>query len=170
MKTLRTLFVIAIAVVGFNSKSFAQLSLREATVKASGEVVTGLSIDKTGELAFGKFAVNEKGGTVAVAASVGATAVVTDGVTKQGGSSSPALFTVSGYADATYTVTKPDEITLKHGADDQMTVTLSYSTDVFKLSSGSQSFYVGGTLTVGANQPVGVYENTEDLKVTVDYN
>ena len=37
-------------------------------------------------------------------------------------------------------------------------------------ASGSQTVNVGATLNVAANQVAGTYENTTDLKVTVNYN
>lgn len=170
MKTLRTLFVIAITVVGFNSRSIAQV---DATASTSGTVVQAIDISKDRDLSFGTFAVNSTGGTVVVAATDAGTRSQTQGVSLQaGGTVSSAKFTVSGYDNSTYTVSMPASLTISNGTPaEDMTVDLVKSVGATATldGSGESVIYVGGTLTAAANQPAGEYSNANDLKITVDY-
>lgn len=151
-----------------------------ASAAASGTVIAPITVGKITDLSFGKFAPGA-GGTVTIS---------TSGLRTSGGivpssfgsTLTAAKFNVAGDADATYTITHSGSTALTNttgtGAE---TMALAKFSDLTgadsvagtatagKLSAGGvQSIYVGGTLTVAANQVPGVYTGTVD--VTVEYN
>lgn len=81
-----------------------------------------------------------------------------------------AAFDVTGADGVSYDITVPANVTLAGAgtaAGQNMTATLVGSKASGTLASGADSFTVGGTLTVGANQTVGAYSGT--FTVTVEY-
>ena len=77
-------------------------------------------------------------------------------------------FTVTGLAGSTYKLTVPESTTIANGSN-SMTIALtkSASSTGNTLSGGTSTFYVGGTLSVGATQATGNYSGT--YTVTVAY-
>jgi hypothetical protein len=73
---------------------------------------------------------------------------------------------------STYTITLPGTITLTGVPSGSMTVGtfVSNPSGTGALTAGAQTLTVGGTLNVGAGQAAGVYSNTTDMTVTVNYN
>ena len=91
------------------------------------------------------------------------------------GTVTAAKFTVSGEPDAAYSVTLPTDLTLNSGTSadtmsvDEFTSLNAAEGTVGTLSeAGSELFYVGATLNVGATQASGTYSGSFD--VTVNYN
>ena len=79
-----------------------------------------------------------------------------------------AAFSVTGEADAVYTVSLPSGIEISNGNGDAMKVyDFAASKDSGTLVSGSDSFTVGGKLAVAALQPAGQYTGT--FTVAVEY-
>lgn len=134
---------------------------------------TPIAISSSQSLAFGGF-VAGTGGTVAISAA---------GVRSQGGgvilvpsgTGSAALFSVTGERRVTYSITLPVNgvVSLTSGANTMAVnnftsnpVATSASTG-FLSSGGSETLSVGATLSVGGNQPSGIYSGSFD--VTVDY-
>ena len=81
-----------------------------------------------------------------------------------------AAFAVTGFEDAMYDITVPADVTLNgtgSASGESMLATLTGSKASGTLTSGADSFTVGGALTVGANQAVGAYSGT--FTVTVEY-
>lgn len=141
----------------------------QATSNASAEVMTPISISNTAALRFGKFSALT-GGTVVIstAGARSATGAVVLSSTNAGGAAS---FTVSGDANATYTVTLPNSATLTHGVDNTKTMSVGSFTasGTGTLSgAGTETISVGATLTVGNAQTTGTYSGTFD--VSVEYN
>lgn len=154
------------------------------TANSSAEIVAPLTIiDNSGlaggtTLNFGRMTISptENGTCVLSAANVRS---VTNGVTAvEASTTSTASFSVSGKIDATYAITLPAapiSITREGGAE-TMTVTaftaLPASAGAEQLTGtlagGSDTFTVGGTLQVTANQAEGIYNGT--FNVTVAYN
>ena len=66
--------------------------------------------------------------------------------------------------DTTYTVSVPASVTITNGTQ-TMSVALTKSNATVS-GATSKDLYVGGTLTVGANQAVGEYEGTYQMTVT----
>jgi hypothetical protein len=82
------------------------------------------------------------------------------------------VFNVLGADASSYTFNLPTTATLGiggSGGTNQMTTTLSFDSgsESRALSAGNENVTVNGTLTVPANQPVGVYTGT--YEVTVNY-
>ena len=79
-----------------------------------------------------------------------------------------ALFNVSGEADFSYTIELPNSVSISNGAGGTMTVDeFSGSKASGTLSAGTDSFTVGGKLSVAANQATGEYTGT--FTVSVNY-
>ncbi len=79
-----------------------------------------------------------------------------------------ASFDVSGQGDYTYSVTLPASTTLVDGATNEMTVDTFADNSTGTLDgAGAETFNVGATLNVGADQIAGSYTGTFD--VSVDY-
>lgn len=135
--------------------------------------VMAQTISGTTSLSFGSF-VAGSGGTIIVSAASARSA--TGGVTlitSGGGAASQS--TVTGTSGSTYSITLPANgvVTLSDGNAHTMAVDNFVSNPVATsassglLSGGSQLLYIGATLSVGNNQPVGSYSGT--FTVTVSY-
>jgi hypothetical protein len=147
-----------------------------ATATATATVVTPITIAKTTDLAFGKFASGATAGTVVVDTAGGVNR--TGGVSAGLGPVTAAAFTVSGDKSAAYSIdTSATTANLTSGSD---TMALALITDVstgagattgtvasglLDASTGTQTVRVGGTLTVGSNQPAGAYTGTVSVAV-----
>jgi len=124
---------------------------------------------------FGNIAVSGTAGTVVLSPLSGRT--LTGGVTLPTvtGTVSAASFDVSGLADSGYSITIPTSpINATSGAFPAMAVGswTSFPTVItggVLNGSGTQTFTVGATLSVAANQPAGLY-TTPSFQVTVNYN
>jgi hypothetical protein len=169
MKKLSVLFslVAILTIASFTAK--AQVS---ATATSSANIIGPISITKNIDLSFGNVAVSPTlGGTVVLAPA--GTRTQTGGVTLPviTGSVTAAKFTVSGQSGTTYAITLPASVVLANGGN-SMTVDAFTSTPTATgtLTSGTEEIFVGGTLHVAAAQVSGLYTNTSDLVVTVNYN
>lgn len=142
-----------------------------AVLAVSTSTAAAISIQNTQGLSFGSF-VAGSGGTVTVSTS--------DARTAGGGvmlipssDGAAARFTVSGDANATYTIQLPGNDFVKlTGSGTEMAVndfTSSPSGAGGQLDAGgSQTLSVGATLSVGSGQPSGDYSGS--FTVTVNYN
>jgi len=166
MKTTIKLFALAVLILGFSANSFAQSISAPAT--ASATLLVPLSIAKTTDMSFGTIASTGTAGTVVLDYANGTT--VTGGVTKFGGTITTAQFTVTGDTDKTFSISHPATITLTGSVAGTLEVAINNQLGTSgTLVSGTKVINVGGTLTVPANTVAGVYSNTQDLKVTVNY-
>ena len=170
MKKITKLFAIAIAVIGFASTSFAQVT---ATATAAGTIVTPIAIANAGDMNFGNVAVSASAGTVILAPA--GTRSITGGVTLPAvpGTVTAAQFDVTGTAAYTYAITLPSAATTVTSGANTMTVNAFTSnpslTGVLN-GSGKQTISVGASLNVGAAQAAGVYVSGTPFDVTVNYN
>lgn len=168
---LRSAMAAAFAVIGVSSYAV------EGTASASGTVIAPIAITKGADLNFGKFA-RGAGGSITVATN--GTPSSTGIVRSTTVTPTAARFDVTGDAAATYSITYTGtSTTLSDGATNTMTMAIfsdltgggatsgSAATGLLN-GSGTQSVYVGGTLTVGATQVAGTY--TGSVKVQVEYN
>ena len=106
----------------------------------------------------------------------GGAASATGDVVLTGGTATAAQFTVTGQADASFSIGIADD-DLTH-TDNVTTMVLATTHDLDgtsqdnpasgTLTLGTQTIYVGGTLTVGNAQTTGVYSGT--ITATVNYN
>jgi hypothetical protein len=141
-----------------------------ADVKAT--LIRPITIEKVDDLNFGTIVVpsTTAGGTVKV--DVGTTEVTgTDIILAEslGGPLTAASFTVSGDANATYTIALPEAVTITEPGGGEMTVT-GFTSDLVSPATlpetGTQTLKVGATLTVKAGQAAGEYTGSFDVIVT----
>jgi spore coat protein U-like protein len=147
-----------------------------ATASATASVITPIAVTSVGTLAFGKFVPGASAGSVTVSTSGARTATV---VTPSGGTPGAASFPITGEPSTTYAIdTSATTANLTSGAN---TMALALVTDFSGGgaisgtqatgtldNTGKQTLYVGGILTVGANQANGAYTGT--VSVAVAYN
>jgi len=151
----------AVAAMLFAGQAYAANSV---TTSATVEIAAPIAITQTAALAFGNLGPSGTSGTATVAP--GASSVsVTGGVSDLGGTVSSAAYNVTGASGADYSVSIPATISLDSGGN-SMTLTLSENSSG-TLTGGSESFSVGGSLAIAANQAPGSYSGT--FAVTVNY-
>ena len=154
-----------------------------ATVVASGTVVKPITVAGTA-LKFGSFMSGASLGTVTVLATDTAKAAATGGAinsTKMAAGSGAAVFTVSADDSATYKVETPVVAPLAWvvaqgtkpgtGADDMVFVASAPAVltgTLGQTAGGTQTFYIGGALTVAINQAAGAYEGCYVLPSAIE--
>ena len=170
MKNLTKFIAFAAVILGFSANAFGQSA--NATATATGTIVAGITITKTADMNFGNI-IPGTAGTV-VLTSAGTRSVGSGTPILSGGTTSPAIFTVSGNGSSTYSIQLPaDGYQIKNGS---YTMTLNSFTSTPSgtgtLSGGNQTLQVGATLSVGVitNNPAGVYTGDSPFTVTVAYN
>lgn len=139
----------------------------EATATAT--IITPIAIEKNADLYFGNIIATAEGGTVAISA--GSDDPTYNGVSAPSvtGTRQRAEFVVTGLSGAAFTITLPADgaVTLT-GAGNEMELTGWVHNSGEVLESGTNTFQVGATLNVNADQAAGQY--TADFEVTVNYN
>ena len=178
MKTMLKFFTFVAVLFGFSSISFAQgtQSTASATADAGGRIIQPLKLIATQALEFGDIIKGQN--TVTVAADGSRTATNTDlllTLTSGGKTPQAAEFEIEGEPGLAYVVTYesnvvltgPDSATMSVGPfTNNATLTLPDGTG--ETTAGKDTFNVGASLTVSADQKPGVYEGT--FTVTVNYN
>jgi len=165
---------VALGVFGA-SNSFAA----EATTTSSATVIAPITITKSADLIFGKFAPGTGAGTVTVSTSGARTATGGAILSTIGSTPTAAQFDVTGDNEATYGITWSGDTELSDGEESTMTLTrISELTAAGGVTgevtsgtldtSGAQSIYLGGVLAVGEGQVAGTY--TGAVTATVEYN
>ncbi|WP_293880854.1 DUF4402 domain-containing protein [Sphingomonas sp.] len=133
-----------------------------ATATATASILKQVSVTKTADLNFGTIVTGTTAATVVISPAGGRTCgtglVCTNAVTA-------AAFGIVGTTAQTVTLAAAGPVTLTAGAN-TMSATLQTSSAT-RVLNGTDSFTVGGTLSVAANQADGVY--TGSFSVTVDY-
>lgn len=134
---------------------------------ANSTVVAPIAISAGTAMEFGTIAPTGSAGTVALAANDATTATNVDELS---GTPAAGVFTVSGGALATYSITLPGSaVTLTGTPSGTMTIDNFVSDAGSALDgSGSATINVGATLNVGASQTAGTYTGT--YTVSVNYN
>lgn len=155
----------------------APVHAADTNVTVNAAVVRPNTLIKTDDLDFGTLVSGATGGTVSVDAVTGARTTA-GGVTPVGTASQRAIFQGTG-GIFLITVTGSTSVTLARvgGGAPSMTATLVRAATTSGggiallggtlLPSGVQTYYIGGTLTVPANQAPGDYSGTFTL--TVNY-
>ena len=174
MKKVLIVLAVVLFTVGFASEVSAQIKLTDNT--AGGEILTPISLTRGTQLEFGKLAVLAGGGSVSISADGANTVTKSDDVTLVPGvSRTAATYTVQGNVGSNYSISAPTSIIVTNGTDFMTIVTsvLSASTTssdggTLNATTGSDNFYIGGTLTIDPGQASGSYSKTFD--VTVNYN
>lgn len=140
-----------------------------ATANATATVIAPMTLTKTLDLRFGKFAPGLTTGTVVIAAggARSATGGVKVSALDAGGAAS---YSVTGDSTATYAITLPTgTATITSGVNTMSVATFTSAPSATgTLTAGAQTLTVGGTLSVAISQVAGAYTGTYD--VTVEYN
>lgn len=141
------------------------------TGTASAQVITPIRIVATAPLRFGVMAQPTAAGTVTVstAGAVSTTGGMIGNTAIAQGSSGPQAgkFRVSGEPGRQFFVTLPLAATVTRSGS-SMTITLFTVGALTGSPVGTLDIAVGGTLAVGASQPVGTYNGT--YQITASYN
>ena len=173
MKKITLLVILAIAAL--SNSAFAQTVVSEAAT-ATATIITPIAITKVADMNFGDISTNGTDGTVVLINGSANTRTATGGVSFSAatpGTVTSAQFTVTGKADYGYSISIPATITLKQADNSAVMEVTDIKNSVGAngtLTGGTQDIFVGGTLILVGAQLAGVYTNTTDLKVTVNYN
>lgn len=177
-----TLVVLGtIIVVGFFTNTATAQTVKTATATAGAKLIKPMTIGKTNEMYFGTINVlTGVAGTVKLSPEgVTTFAGVEDGVV--GGKATGAAYTVTGTKNSTYALTLPSNgaVTVTEGGSAGGVMSINNFTAKFENAAaagtasklnetGQDTFKVGATLVVNADQATGVYSGSFD--VSVDYN
>lgn len=168
MKNLIAIFagLFLIAIVNVNASNPQE----SATASASAYIIVPISIDKTADMNFGNIVAPTADGTVILdyANNVTSGDVNFPSIV---GTRSSARFNVEGEANMNFAIAYPASIVLSNGSQDMTLNINSQEGSASTLnSSGVKEIVFGGELSVTAGQDEGLYTNTSDFTVTVNYN
>ena len=164
---LASLFVMTLAMQSVN----AQNQQVGATATATATIVEALSISKEADLKFGKIIAASTAGQVQIQTNGSRTIASGDVVLfNEGSDHQAASFKVSGTPNKTYSLDFPATISLTGptGSTPMTVEGFVHNTQGILNDSGEDTFAVGATLNVGANQAPGQYTGT--FTVTAAYN
>jgi len=154
---------MAAAAVALSTPAFAA----EVDADAGAKIIAPLQISNSTALYFGTIAPSLTAGDQVVVSPAGAKACGAE-LTCLTDDHTAAEFNVSGEADHSYTIQLPDSIQISNGAGGAMTVdSFTGSKSGGTLVAGTDTFTVGGSLSVAANQASGEYTGT--FVVEVEY-
>lgn len=175
MKTLHRRILGATAVAAALAAAGSACAQASANVSTTGTatIFQPIAITKTADLAFGIIVRPLAGsGAVTINAATGAR-TVDPGVGQLGSGNHQATYTVTGEGGQAFNIGIPTGFTMtRTGGSETLTVNLASSVASGTLSSalgsqGTQSFGVGGSLTVANTTASGAYSGT--FTVTVNY-
>ncbi|HOT65285.1 MAG TPA: DUF4402 domain-containing protein [Dysgonamonadaceae bacterium] len=153
---LASLFVMVLATQRVNAQTDPS-----ATANATATIVKAISITKGADLQFGKIIAASTAGTVVVTPT-GSRSYTGEVVLFDTGSDHQAAsFTASGLAGETYSLAFSATPLIGPSGSTPMTIAgFVHSATGTLDASGKETFSVGGTLNVGANQTPGQYTGT----------
>jgi Mat/Ecp fimbriae major subunit len=159
-KKIALLGAAAIAMVSTGANAATQ------TATAEVDIIAAVTLTQNAGLDFGVVATSATSGTVIMPTTTD-TRSCSAGVTCAAGTARRGQFTVSN-ATSGYLVNivVPPSTTLNFSGN-TMNLVLLPSMTAFTSTGADQVFYVGGTLSVNANQPAGTYTGT--YSVSADY-
>jgi hypothetical protein len=176
-----TLFIIVL-LTGFTINLNAQSAASKST-GANAKLLKAMTLAQGNPLNFGSNLLSDNLGGTVILPSDSNTRTYTGGVATSaiGPAATNATYTVTGTALETYAVALPTTTTVTNvtAGDGLRTMDItsmlarfngaeSDATTSTLASNGTDSFSIGGTLTVGPDQIAGVYTGT--FTVSVDYN
>lgn len=155
---------VALGVFGA-SNSFA---VDSDAATASATLVTPLTATKATDLQFGSIFAGTAGSVeIAANGTVTPTTVTLD---SSGAATSAASFNLNGEVSKAYGYTFPATVDLTNGTDTMSVSIIDGGAGTGTLDgTGAGTITLGGTLTVAGTESTGLYENTTDLFVTVNY-
>lgn len=162
-KTMRILFFLLLI-----STTAAGYSQASATATASVTILKPISITKEADMNFAEIITSESAGTV--------TLFPSGSRTVSGGAAFPVQTTQTAQAasfkiqgeNAAFSVSLPQEIYLSDGIRTLQVDNFTYdSTGI--LEDGIATVNIGATLHVNGMQEAGVYQNSGDMRITVQY-
>jgi hypothetical protein len=168
-------------ITGLTSNLIAQTSATVAATAAGAKLIAPMTLTQTSPLHFGTINLLAAASGTVVLSTANARSI-TGGVALSAvaPTCTNAAYNVTGTISSTYAVTLPGTITVTHTITPASTMSIGAlkilfngGTETTVLTStlsatGTGSFGLGGTLTVGAAQLAGIYAGT--FAVTVDYN
>ena len=182
MKKLILVFLAIVMVASFSDQVVAQTSDTEGA-NAGAVLLTALTVSKTADMHFGSSVLLDATGGTVVLPSNSTTRTFTGQVATSAATpvAANAAYNVTGTGLETYALTLPTTTTVTHPSVSAgvytMDITLmkarfngagSDAVTSTLASDGTDSFTLGGTLTVQASQVGGIYAGT--FNVTVEYN
>ncbi|WP_181919332.1 DUF4402 domain-containing protein [Alkalilimnicola ehrlichii] len=140
-----------------------------ATANTAAEIFTALTIevdDVDDTLDFARIAQDSVGGTVTIAPD----GTRTCGVFFCEGTPAVPTFHVEGEPEYAYTITFEEDVTIDHVTDPESMAINDFTHNATETldTEGEESFEVGATLNVAANQATGTYEGTFDVTVAYE--
>lgn len=184
MKKSLILFAAIVMMAGITTKVMAQAtSATVAATPAGAKLIVPMTLIQDSPLHFGTINIQAGAGGTCVLPSNSTTRSFTGGVIASTVApyATNAAYHVTGTMNATYALTLPATITVTEtvGATASMTIGAlkvrfnGAGADAFPVVStlsgtGTDSFSVGGTLTIDAAQVAGIYAGT--FPVSIDYN
>jgi hypothetical protein len=175
------LFSAILLIAGFTGTVMAQTSATVAATSAGAKLIVPMTLTETSPLHFGTINVLVGAGGTCVLPSNSTTRVFSAGLAASTVAplATNAAYNVTGTMNATYALTLPATITVKETVGNTATMTISALTARFNgavgdaitstmSATGTDSFTLGGTLTVAPAQVAGIYAGT--FSVSVDYN
>jgi Mat/Ecp fimbriae major subunit len=155
--------VIAGSLVASLSMGATAAHAATASATAKAKILRQVTLTNKADLQFGTIVSSPTQSTVVISAA----GVRTCGTTLVcSGTSTAAVFELTGTTGQVVTVSVPSSVTLTAGTF-SMTASLAASASSVTLANSAGSFTVGGTLTVGADQADGDYSGT--FNATADY-
>ena len=171
--TVLKFFTLSVAIFAFSTISFGQGNTASGDASVGARIIAPITIKNTASMEFGNLL--ETGSEYTVVLDTGGTTTGDYRPTGLAGTIQSAGFNVTGESGATYTITLPASSVIldngETGPGNEMTLndfTSSKTGDTGTLNSGTDSFTVGASLTVNAEQNSGDYKGT--FTVTVNYN
>ncbi len=164
--------------IGFPNKSTGQTTAALVSTNVNAKLIIPLSIEETSSLHFGTINILDGiAGTVVLPPD--STTRIFQGVVESAVAplASNAAYNVTGTKNVSYAVSLPTSITVFENGGDMMNITdlkarfngeVTDKTTSFLSNNGTDSFKIGGTLNITANQIPGIYTGT--FNVSVDYN
>lgn len=132
------------------------------------------TIVKKRDMKFGKFAANPSGTGTAIISPSSDTVTLSGGLFSFGGTVRRARFQILGTPKAYVFIVLPSSITIRKGtSSNMMTVnnfTMNLSNPIRLNNSGKKTINIGATVTVGAGQTKGNYNDENDFTVSAFYN
>jgi hypothetical protein len=181
MKKSLFTFATILLLAGFTTNTFAQTSATVTGTSAGAKLIKPLTLTQTSPLHFGTINVlTGAGGTVKLPSN-STTRVFSAGVSEStvAPNATNAAYNVTGTKNVTYALGLPESITVTETITGSATMTIDSLTARFNgagtdavtstlSATGTDSFTVGGTLTIAPSQEGGIYAGT--FNVTIDYN